>query len=139
MTVDVLSTDKVNGNHIDDSKWEFDPNDLVLIGPDLNTSKSASDKKLYRQFILKQNGLRVILISDVLALSQKQTMKVEDENDEKDDENDDSSECGSNSEFDEKDDLEEYADEEKDDDDDSYEEDEDEDGMRKAAAALGML
>ena len=40
----------------------------VLVGPDLNDSKPLLDKKKYRQIILKKNGLRVLLISDVSAL-----------------------------------------------------------------------
>jgi nardilysin len=41
----------------------------VVEGPDLSESKSPFDKKEYRQIILP-NGLRVVLISDTMAMTQ---------------------------------------------------------------------
>jgi nardilysin len=41
----------------------------VLEGPDLNVSRSPYDKKDYRQILLP-NGLRVVLVSDVVAMTQ---------------------------------------------------------------------
>lgn len=43
--------------------------DGILRGPDLNSSKSPLDKKLYRQILLP-NGLRALLISDTIAMHQ---------------------------------------------------------------------
>lgn len=67
-----------------------DEEDGVIEGPDLNPSKSPFDKKEYRQILLP-NGLRVVLISDTLAMTQSYNhggIFMEDEDDE-DDENDD--------------------------------------------------
>ena len=44
----------------------------VLVGPDLNASKSPLDKKVYRQILLP-NGLRAVLVSDVAAMNQMQS------------------------------------------------------------------
>lgn len=43
--------------------------DGVIEGPDLNKSKTPFDKKLYRQVLLP-NGLRAVLISDTVAMTQ---------------------------------------------------------------------
>ena len=43
--------------------------DEVLEGPDLNGSKSPHDKKLYKQILLP-NGLRCVLVSDTVAMTQ---------------------------------------------------------------------
>jgi secreted Zn-dependent insulinase-like peptidase len=40
----------------------------ALLGPDLNSSRSALDKKLYRQILLP-NGLRCVLIQDTVAMN----------------------------------------------------------------------
>ena len=42
--------------------------DQVIEGPDLNSSRTPLDKKNYRQIIIKKNGLKVVLISDTLAM-----------------------------------------------------------------------
>jgi len=52
--------------------------DPVIIGPDLNSSRSATDKKLYRQIMLA-NGLRCVLISDTIALRQQENSLFEQE------------------------------------------------------------
>jgi secreted Zn-dependent insulinase-like peptidase len=44
-------------------------NDDVILGPDLDCSKSPLDKKMYRQILLP-NGLRVLLIQDTVAMHQ---------------------------------------------------------------------
>uniref|UniRef100_A0A7S4IA98 Peptidase M16 N-terminal domain-containing protein n=1 Tax=Odontella aurita TaxID=265563 RepID=A0A7S4IA98_9STRA len=44
----------------------------VIIGPDLNPTRSTLDRKVYRQIILKNNGLRAVLISDTVAMGQKE-------------------------------------------------------------------
>ncbi|VEU33574.1 unnamed protein product [Pseudo-nitzschia multistriata] len=41
----------------------------VVEGPDLNASRSPFDKKIYRQILLP-NGLRAVLVSDVVAMTQ---------------------------------------------------------------------
>jgi nardilysin len=41
----------------------------VIVGPDLNDTKSPFDKKLYRQILLP-NGLRAVLVSDTVAMAQ---------------------------------------------------------------------
>jgi len=83
----------------------------VLEGPDLNGSRSPYDKKLYRQIILSKNGLRVVLISDTVAMGMKpkQPFNSFDDDDEEDSE-------------------EEME--------DSSEEDDEEEEIRKAAAAM---
>jgi nardilysin len=44
-------------------------NVMILEGPDLNASRSPLDRKEYRQIMLP-NGLRVVLVSDVVAMTQ---------------------------------------------------------------------
>ena len=89
-----------------------DEEEVVTIGPDLNSTRSKMDKKLYR-FITLANGLKCVLICDTTALRQRKLDGYyEDE--------DDSSESGNDSEGDD-------SDEEGEDDDD---------GLRKAATAL---
>ena len=98
----------------------------ILIGPDLNVSKAALDKKLYRQFILKKNGLRVLLISDTLALGQKDFYDDYYSDEEDEDDDDLSME-------------EEKKKESSDEEDEEEDEEEEEEGLRKASAALGKL
>ena len=66
----------------------------VIDGPDLNSSRSPYDKKLYRQILLP-NGLRCVLISDTLAMTQAFNsgglFSEEDDEYEDDDSNDDNS------------------------------------------------
>ena len=81
-------------------------NEVVTIGPDLNSTRSKMDKKLYR-FITLANGLKCVLICDTTALRQRKLDGYYE---------DDDSESGSES--------------------DGEEEEEDDDGLRKAATAL---
>jgi nardilysin len=95
--------------------------DLVVLGPDLNISRSPLDKKLYRQVLLP-NGLRAVLICDVVAMHQSHN---------------EGGLCYPHGE--EEDDVEEDDDveEEDDDDDDDDDEEEEEDvGLRQSAAAM---
>ncbi len=95
------------------------PSSRVIPGPDLNQSRSALDKKEYRQIILKENGLRVILISDTEAMLHQEIYEYDD------------------GDYDEEE--EEKHDEEKEEESgkDEDESDEEEDGgLRKAAAAM---
>lgn len=96
----------------------------VILGPDLNTTRSKSDKKLYRHITLR-NGLKCVLICDVVAMRQRKlsslgrryNQKEEDEESEDDNDDDDSdNDC--------------------DEGDDESEDDDDGDGLRKAATAL---
>ena len=87
----------------------------VQIGPDLNPSRSPLDKKLYRQILLP-NGLRCVLISDTVAMRQRENLVYDDDDDYEDE-----------SEEEQLADNEEY-------DDESFEEEGD--GLRKAAAAM---
>ena len=48
-----------------------DVDDCVLIGPDLNQHRALKDPKVYRQFIIKKNGLRCIVIEDTVAMVQE--------------------------------------------------------------------
>ncbi len=99
-------------------------NDDVIVGPDLNSSRTPLDKKLYRQIIIKKNGLRVVLISDTVAMIHQDNFEYDSESEEEDDDDDDPVVDAQNG-----------ADEPGDDDsedDDSLEDD----GLRKAAAAL---
>ena len=90
----------------------------VWIGPDLNKSRSPLDKKLYRQIIIQKNGLRILLVSDTIAM-------MEEENDDLYEDDDDDLYDDEDSE----DDSEEEGD-------DSDDEEEEEDGIRNAAVAV---
>ena len=73
---------------------DMNDNDAVTIGPDLNASRSPLDKKLYRQVILKSNGLRCVLVSDVPAMSAAASRGEDlfaDSDDDDDDDDDDNS------------------------------------------------
>jgi nardilysin len=119
---------------------------VVLLGPDLDATRSKSDKKLYRHITLG-NGLKCVLICDTVAMRQRgksltvgddrrrrRRRRDDDDDDDDDDESEDESEDDGSEEEDDDDD---YGDEEEDDDDDDDEDDdEDPDGLRKAAAAL---
>ena len=87
----------------------------IQIGPDLNPSRSPLDKKLYRQILLP-NGLRCVLISDTVAMKQKDNSLYDDYDDDEYESSDDDNG------------------EEKDVDDDEMEEEND--GLRNAAAAM---
>ena len=113
-----------------------DDNSGITEGPDLNPSKSSSDKKEYRQILLP-NGLRVVLISDTLAMTQSYNsggIFMEDEDDEDEDQDED-----------EKEEEEPHRKGDSDEDDDSSDNDDEEDedesdgpdrGLRNAAAAM---
>jgi nardilysin len=111
-------------------------NNDVTEGPDLNPSKSSFDKKEYRQILLP-NGLRVVLISDTVAMTQSYNhggIYMEDEDDEDDEDDEEEEEDDASSGRDSR---------EEDDDDDDNEDDDDDDkseghdrGLRNAAAAM---
>ena len=103
--------------------------DAVLLGPDLDATRSKSDKKLYRHITLS-NGLKCVLICDTVAMRQRKSLSGDHRSRENDD-NDESEDYGS--EDDDGDSEEEEGDDDDSDDDD---EKEDSDGLRKAATAL---
>ena len=139
-----MENDFENERKMDDSSKNGYDDDDVLIGPDLNISKASLDKKLYRQVLLKRNGLRVLLISDVVAVGQKLHMDssqkdyYSNESDEDDDDDDEKESISDNEEVaaggEEKNDRE---DNEEDEEDEEDEDEDEEEGLRKAAAALG--
>jgi len=106
--------------------------DVILHGPNLDATRSKSDKKLYRHITLS-NGLKCVLICDTVAMRQRKSLMTGDRrsgrDDDDDDDDDESADDGSDDDDD--DDSEE---EEGGDDDDS--EEEDSDGLRRAATAL---
>ena len=53
--------------------------DQVIEGPDLNCSRTPLDKKNYRQIIIKKNGLKVVLISDTLAMIHQEKFEYDSE------------------------------------------------------------
>lgn len=87
--------------------------EVVTIGPDLNSTRSKMDKKLYRHVTLS-NGLKCVLICDTTALRQRKLDGYyEDDEDSNESKGDDS-----------------------DGEDSDGEEEDDDDGLRKAATAL---
>ena len=86
--VDGLETTSTNGGKADwhhaKSKLHHSDNIDIQIGPDLNISRSPFDKKEYRQIMLP-NGLRVVLICDVVAMHQNVGGIYADDDDEDDD------------------------------------------------------
>ena len=116
----------------DDNKNEDakrrDEKGSILIGPDLNPTRSPFDKKNYRQILLK-NGLRALLVSDVVAMTQAYNLGgglMMDDDDFSDDDDDDDMEVD--------DDKNNSSGE--DDNDDEEEEEEEGGGLRNAAAAM---
>ena len=94
-------------------------NEEVILGPDLNPTRSRSDKKLYRHITLA-NVLKCVLICDTVAMRQrKMDGYYESDSEEEDDDDEDEGEDGS--------DGEEGS---------EGEEEDDDDGLRKAATAL---
>jgi nardilysin len=91
--------------------------DVVLLGPDLDKTRSKSDKKLYRHVTLK-NGLKCVLICDTAAMRQRKSL------------------MGRRRDESEEDGGEEDESEDDNDDDDDDDDDDDHDGLRKAATAL---
>eukprot|EP00536_Pseudo-nitzschia_multiseries_P016315 jgi/Psemu1/220960/e_gw1.1075.16.1 len=115
----------------------------VVEGPDLNASRSPFDKKQYRQILLP-NGLRAVLVSDVVAMTQAYNLggileDLSDDDDETDNDSGDGNGDGATSEGGENDGSspDSYDDSDDDDDDDDNEGDEEETGgLRNAAAAM---
>jgi hypothetical protein len=89
----------------------------VLHGPDLDATRSRSDKKLYRHITLS-NGLKCVLICDTVALRQRKLL------------------MGRGRLDDNYSDEEDHDADEDDDSDEEDDEEEDDDGLRKAATAL---
>ena len=102
--------------------------DQVIVGPDLNSSRTPLDKKCYRQIIIKQNGLKVVLISDTLAMIHQEHFDYDSEESDSDDERDKPNDNDDGNDNDDDNDNEENSKDEE----ESYEDD----GVRKAAAAL---
>lgn len=131
-----------------------DGNIIIVEGPDLNISRSPFDKKNYRQILLP-NGLRAVLVSDVVAMTQVYNnggLYVDDDDHhdhdhEEEEDNDDDKNAKKNadkidvppSEMTEHDKLcrgNSYAGDSDDDDDDDDESEEEARGIRDAAAAM---
>mmetsp|Transcript_20206 Transcript_20206/g.22711 ORF Transcript_20206/g.22711 Transcript_20206/m.22711 type:complete len:1237 (-) Transcript_20206:127-3837(-) len=108
----------------------------VLIGPDLNPTRSPFDKKNYRQILLP-NGLRALLVSDVVAMTQAYNigggLMYDDDEDDSSSDDDDEMEVDDSPDVDEDDDDDD--DSSSDEDKDNVEEDEN-CGLRNAAAAM---
>jgi len=105
--------------------------DQVIEGPDLNCSRTPLDKKSYRQIIIKKNGLKVVLISDTLAMIHQEKFEYDSEESDDSDNEQEKDKDGKNAKAkddDEKEDDSQDGDEEE----SSYEDD----GVRKSAAAL---
>ncbi|KAL7498190.1 hypothetical protein ACHAWT_006084 [Skeletonema menzelii] len=89
----------------------------VILGPDLTSTRSYMDRKLYRHITLP-NGLQCVLICDTVALKQRKLDGwYDDDDDDDDDDESDHDEAGDSSSGEES-------------------ENNDEDGTRKAATAL---
>ena len=97
----------------------------IILGPDLNSTKSLSDKKQYRHITLP-NGLKCVLICDTVAMRQRKLEGCY----ETDSDDDESSRSGNESEDNHND---------NDDDDSASSSDQSENnGLRKAATALSV-
>ncbi|KAL9186105.1 hypothetical protein ACHAXT_005343 [Thalassiosira profunda] len=92
------------------------PDTEVVLGPDLNPTRSKMDKKLYRHITLP-NGLKCVLVCDTVAMRQRRLLGHY-EDDSEEDEESCNEEQGSDS------------------DEEGSEGSEDDDGLRKAATAL---
>jgi len=106
----------------------------VVEGPDLNPSRSPFDKKQYRQILLP-NGLRAVLVCDVVAMTQAYNLggimeDLSDDGESEGDESDSASNGGDN------DGSSPDSDNGDDDDDDDEGEEEETGGLRNAAAAM---
>jgi len=106
--------------------------DHVIVGPDLNSSRTPLDKKCYRQIIIKQNGLKVVLISDTLAMIHQERFDYDSEESDSDDEKEDTDTNDNDADDGDDDNGDDDEEETSKDDEKSYEDD----GVRKAAAAL---
>ncbi len=120
------------GNAADGSSHH---NDDVIVGPDLNPSRTALDKKLYRQIIIKKNGLRVVLISDTVAMLHQDHFEYDDYDSDSSEDDDKSNGDGDNDKEKDINPASEQGEGDHSDDDEDGEEYED-DGLKKAAAAL---
>ena len=101
-------------------------NDGIILGPDLNSTKSLSDKKQYRHITLP-NGLKCVLICDTVAMRQRKLEGCYETGSEDDDE----------SSQDESKSNENQNDNDEDDGTSSSEQSEN-NGLRKAATALSV-
>jgi nardilysin len=107
----------------------------IIVGPDLNPSRPQLDKKLYRQILLP-NGLRALLISDVIAIHQMRNAGIvhlghDDDDDDEEEEEEDGDDPNNHSQ-----DKKEDAMDEGSNDDDDDESDDNDHGLRDAAAAV---
>ena len=66
------------------SSSSSDSSSNVIVGPDINASRSPYDKKLYRHITLP-NGLQALLIQDTVAMQQQRAMGGYEEYDDEDD------------------------------------------------------
>jgi len=101
--------------------------DDCVIGPDLNTHRALKDPKIYRQFIIKKNGLRCIVISDTIAM-------VEERHEQGNFDEDSGYESETSSVMEDEKDAKDAGGEEDGDEDEEYQDEEA--GIRKAAAAM---
>lgn len=108
----------------------------VIEGPDLNSSRSTLDEKQYRQIILGQNGLRVILISDTHAMIHQNRYEYYNSDDEEDGDHNHNNDDDDGEEEEKGKDAEDNNDSDDDDDDEDDDDEDDDDGIRKAAAAM---
>eukprot|EP00804_Cyclotella_cryptica_P020270 CCRYP_015887-RA/>CCRYP_015887-RA protein AED:0.05 eAED:0.05 QI:160/1/1/1/1/1/6/125/1294 len=100
-------------------------NNGVILGPDLNPTKSLMDKKLYRHITLP-NGLKCVLICDTVAMRQRKLegqYEFDSESDDSDDESSDSTEMKMDND---------------DDDSETRDDKSENNGLRKAATALSV-
>lgn len=118
--------------------------DQVIEGPDLNCSRTPLDKKNYRQIIIKKNGLKVVLISDTLAMIHQEKFEYDseesDDSDNEEEKDKEKDKDGSKDKNGKARDDDDDADDEEDDDDSQGGEEEgssyEDDGVRKSAAAM---
>ena len=107
----------------------------VIVGPDLNDSKSPFDKKLYRQILLP-NGLRAVLVCDTVAMAQAHNEGGLYHCDDDDDDDDDDSDDDDEEEQDDNKDMESSDDSEADNEHHGGGHHSEHGGLREAAAAM---
>ncbi|KAL7536578.1 hypothetical protein ACHAXR_008597 [Thalassiosira sp. AJA248-18] len=121
-----------SGNTMNKSSSSNANDDGVIIGPDLNPTRSKMDKKLYRHITLS-NGLKCVLICDTVAMRQRKLDGYYESDDDEDEE-------GGNEDVEDDEDEEggNHGDEgsDKEGEEEEEEEEDDDDGLRKAATAL---
>jgi nardilysin len=113
-----------------ESCQDEDDKPSIILGPDLNESRSPFDKKVYRQILLP-NGLRVLLVSDTIAMTQTYNAggiyeEISDDDKSKEDSKADDDQINDESKSQDDDDNE----------DENEEEEEEDGGLRNAAAAM---